>query len=135
VQVRVAAHVGEGDKLQRILSRDRGRNFREIAARAIWGGGGGDADCVISRNVQRIVWGEGETLRCDFDSGAATESDQTGFVSAGGEFQCPVPGIQDDAAVVQMADRRLTGGQGAGASLAFVGCAKDAGFGGNWFAL
>src|ERR1019366_6370233 len=77
VQVRVAAHCGESDELQRILPRHRSRDLREIAARGILvygvGYGGGYADGVISRDVQRIVGGEGETLRCDFDGGAAME--------------------------------------------------------------
>ena len=65
----------------------------------------------------------------DFDGGLAAEGDQAGLVGGGGELDCRVAGIEDDAAVMQMADRCVAGGQGADASFAFVGCAQHAGRG------
>ena len=129
VQVRVAADVGEGDELERILAGHGRRNFGEIAAGGI--GSGGDADSTVARHVERVVGGESERLPGDFDDGLAAEGDQAGFVGAGGELDCRVAGIEDDAAIMQMADGCVAGGQGAHASFAFVGGAKHTGRGGD----
>ena len=112
-----------------ILAGHGGRNFGEIAGGGI--GGCGDADLAVARDVQRVVGGESESLTGDFHDGLAAEGDQAGFVSAGGELDCRVAGIEDDAAIMQMADGGIPGGQGAHASFTFVGRAKHTGRGGD----